>query len=48
MANAIVGSLMIVASCTLISTPIGVLAGFALAHLVVMRYVKTKYSGAQK
>ncbi len=32
LANAIVGSLMIVASCTLISTPIGVLAGLYLAE----------------
>lgn len=32
LANAIVGSLMIVASCTLISTPIGVLAGLYLSE----------------
>ncbi|SMC52527.1 phosphate ABC transporter permease PstA [Polynucleobacter kasalickyi] len=32
LANAIVGSLMMVASCTLISTPIGVLAGIFLAE----------------
>ena len=32
LANAIVGSLMMVASCTLISTPIGVLAGVYLAE----------------
>ena len=32
LANAIIGSLMIVASCTLISTPIGVLAGLYLSE----------------
>lgn len=32
LANAIVGSLMIVASCTLLSTPIGVLAGLYLSE----------------
>ncbi len=32
LANAIVGSLMIVASCTLISTPIGVMAGIYLSE----------------
>ena len=32
LANAIVGSLMLVVSCTLISTPIGVLAGVYLAY----------------
>ncbi len=32
LANAIVGSLMIVASCTLISTPIGILAGVYLSE----------------
>ncbi len=32
MANAIVGSLMMVVSCTLISTPVGVLAGIFLAE----------------
>lgn len=32
LANAIVGSLMIVASCTLISTPIGVLAGLYISE----------------
>ena len=32
MANAIVGSLMIVVSCTLISTPVGILAGIYLSE----------------
>jgi phosphate transport system permease protein len=32
LANAIVGSLMIVVSCTLISTPIGVMAGIYLSE----------------
>ena len=32
LANAIVGSLMLIASCTLISTPVGVLAGLYLAE----------------
>ena len=32
LANAIVGSLLIVASCTLISTPIGVMAGIYLSE----------------